>query len=244
MLSELIHLSPSYINYVAIIIVPVKPKKFSNFKFIFNQCVQVYGLSKFIKISFLFLMRKLFDVFSHGQQNYSVRKVAKNNNISLIKTDSLKSEEFLNKLEGLSLDIILSVASSRIFGPSILSIPKLGCINVHAGMLPKYRGVNPSFWTLLNQEKQSAISVHFINEGIDDGEIIQQDVFNIEGINNLNTLYLKVQEIAPKTIVKVSIDIKEGNVKTIKNEQSKSTYFSFPTIEDGRKFRSMGLNFM
>jgi methionyl-tRNA formyltransferase len=181
-------------------------------------------------------------VISSGQ--YSVTKVAKNNQICVLKTDSLISEEFLKKVRSISLDIILSIASSRIFGSSILSIPKLGCLNVHAGMLPRYRGINPSFWSLLNQEKQSAVTVHYINEEIDDGEIIQQDIFDIQGINSLHAVYLKVQEVAPKTIVKALACIKEGNIRTIKNERSRSTYFSFPTKEDGRKFRAMGLDFM
>jgi methionyl-tRNA formyltransferase len=241
MINDLIAISPSYINYANIILVPMRPKRLSQQKFIINQ-IQVFGFSQFTKISGLYISRKFLNAISYKQ--YSVAKVAKNNRISVLKTDSLKSEEFLKKVRTLSLDIILSVASSRLFGSSLLSIPKLGCLNVHAGMLPRYRGINPSFWSLLNQEKQSAVTVHYINEEIDDGEIIQQDIFDIQGIHSLHSVYLKVQEIAPKTIVKALVCIKEGNIRTIKNERSSSTYFSFPTKEDGRKFRAMGLDFM
>ena len=120
----------------------------------------------FFPMRLYFWNRKFLNSISHKQ--YSVLKVAKNNGICVLKTDSLKSEEFLKKLRTLSLDIILSVASSRMFGSSILSIPKLGRLNVHAGILPRYRGINPSFWSLLNQEKQSAVTVHYINEEIDE----------------------------------------------------------------------------
>jgi methionyl-tRNA formyltransferase len=195
-----------------------------------------------MKISAKYIFRKFLNAISYGQ--YSVIKVAKNHHIVVLKTDSLKSEEFLKRIRTLSLDIILSVASSRIFGPSILSVPKLGCLNVHAGMLPRYRGINPSFWSLLNREKQSAVTVHYIDEEIDDGNIIQQDIFDIQGMKSLHAIYLKVQEIAPITIVKALASIKEGNIRIIKNERSHSTYFSFPTKEDGRKFRAMGLEFM
>jgi methionyl-tRNA formyltransferase len=206
-----------------------------------NQ-MQLYGFSQFMKILGMYIFRKFLNVISYGQ--YSVIKVAKNNRIRVLKTDSLKSEEILKNIRTLSLDIILSVASSRIFGPSILSVPKLGCLNVHAGMLPRYRGINPSFWSLLNQEKQSAVTVHYIDEEIDDGDIIQQDIFDIQGMKSLHAVYLKVQEIAPITIVKALASIKEGNIRIIKNERSHSTYFSFPTKKDGRKFRAMGLEFM
>jgi methionyl-tRNA formyltransferase len=241
MIGNLIAISPLYINYACIILVPARPKRFSQRNFITNQ-IQVFGPSQFMKVSSLYILRKFLNAISYRQ--YSVIKVAKNNHISVLKTDSLKSEELLKKIRTLSLDIILSVASSRIFGPSMLSIPKLGCLNVHAGILPRYRGINPSFWSLLNQEKQSAVTVHYMNEEIDDGEIIQQDFFDIRGVNTLHGVYSKVQEIAPKTILKALGSINEGDTRIIKNERSNSTYFSFPTKEDGRKFRAMGLNFM
>src|SRR5215469_3395793 len=113
MINDLIAISPSYINYANIILVPMRPKKMSQRKFITNQ-IQVFGFSQFMKISSLYILRKFLNSISHKQ--YSVLKVAKNNGICVLKTDSLKSEEFLKKLRTLSLDIILSVASSRIFG--------------------------------------------------------------------------------------------------------------------------------
>jgi methionyl-tRNA formyltransferase len=124
----------------------------SQWQFISNQ-IQVFGISQFIKIATSYTKRKLLNAISFNDE-YSVAKVAKSNGIPLIKTYSLRSESFIEEISSLSLDIIISIASSRIFGKPILSIPKLCCVNVHAGMLPKYRGINPSFWTLLNQEKK------------------------------------------------------------------------------------------
>jgi methionyl-tRNA formyltransferase len=240
-LKSLIDMSPKYIRYVSIILVPITPKKISQWRFIYNQ-IQVLGISQFIKFATLYAKRKLINAISYRE--YSVAKVAKNNGIPVYKTDSLKSESFIEYISSLSLDIILSIASSRIFGRSILSVPKLGCINVHAGMLPKYRGINPSFWVLLNQEKKSAVTVHYINEQIDDGDIIQQDIFDIDGITRLHDLYMKILEVAPNTILKSLFSIEENNIKTTKNERSKSSYYSFPKKEDGKKFRDLGLTYI
>src|SRR5438093_317079 len=76
MINDLIYISPSYINYVCIILVPMRPKKVSERKFISNQ-IQVFGFSQFMKISSLYMIRKFLNVISYGQ--YSVIKVAKNN---------------------------------------------------------------------------------------------------------------------------------------------------------------------
>jgi methionyl-tRNA formyltransferase len=174
---------------------------------------------------------------------YSLTRVAKKNKTYLLRTSSLKDDNVKKALRSFSADVIVSVASTRIFDKEILSIPRLACINVHAGKLPKYRGVNPSFWALLNGEKESAITVHYMNESIDDGEIIQQDIFNISGITSLHKVYMKLLEIAPRTLVTSLIAIDKGTVKTKKNPSS-SSYFSYPKKEDGRRFRSLGLKFI
>jgi methionyl-tRNA formyltransferase len=240
-ISNLIRNSPPDIKYVCIILVPSRPKKMSEMRFIFNQ-IRVFGLSQVIKVVGMYIIRKMIGGIS--PKEYSVAKVAHTNRVKLMKTDSLKSELVLQELKMLSLDIILSVGSSRIFGRSILSIPKIGCLNVHAGMLPRYRGINPSFWVLLNQEKSSAVTVHYMNEEIDDGEIIQQDVFEIQGITRLHDLYLRVMEIAPKTIIKSLIAIRDNYVRTTRNERRISSYYSFPTKQDGQRFRRLGLRYM
>jgi methionyl-tRNA formyltransferase len=240
-IGTLIRNSPPDIKYVCIILVPSRPKKMSEMSFILNQ-IKVFGLSQFTKVASLYVIRKFVSIIS--SKEYSVPKVARTNSVKLMKTNSLKSENILRELKMLSLDVIISVGSSRIFGKSILSIPRLGCLNVHAGMLPRNRGINPSFWVLLNQEKISAVTVHYVNEEIDDGEIIQQDVFEIQGITRLHDIYLKVVEIAPKTIIKSLIAIRDESVRTTKNERSISTYHSFPTKQDGQKFRRLGLRYM
>lgn len=231
-------ISPPCLQYVSVILVPLRPTKISQYKFMLNH-VEIFGMTQAMKTAYMFYKNKLLDRISRS--DYSVEKIARNKKLSIIKTQSLASEDMLTKIRSLSLDVILSVASSRIFGPSILSIPTHGCINVHAGLLPRYRGVNPSFWSLLNEEKQSAVTVHYMNRDIDDGEIIQQDTFSIEGVKSLHSVYLRIVELAPKTIIKSLVSIENGTVKTMLNERSMSSYFSFPTKEDGRRFREMGL---
>lgn len=193
-------MAPPGIRYVLLVLVPVRPSKFSAWQFVLNQ-IQVLGFSQFTKMSFFYIAKKFLSIQKSGE-NYSVKKLAKNKSIDLISTRSLKNPELLDAMKRYDIDIILSVASSRIFGKEILSVPKIACLNVHSDKLPKYRGVNPSFWSLLNQEKQSAVTVHFVNEGIDDGDIIIQDVFNIQESKSLHDVYVKVLKIAPSSVTR------------------------------------------
>ena len=150
----------------------------------------------------------------------------------------------MNELKGQSLDVILSISCPLIFTKALLSIPSLGCLNIHPGKLPKYRGVQPGFWTLLNQEKEGAITIHYMNEKYDDGDIIQQDVFDISDVNTVHKMHMKVLEIAPKTILSSLISLQRGETHRIKNDSSKATYYSFPTKDDGKKLRELGKKFI
>jgi len=240
-LEKLITISPKSMNFVTIILVPSKPRQFSTLGYLRNR-IELYGISQFSKVVLLFLSRRLLDLFSI--KAYSVAKVAKKNNIMIIKTSSLKNDWFLDQLKSLSLDVILSISCPLKFSKELLTLPKLGCLNVHPGKLPKYRGVQPGFWTLLNQEKEGAVTVHYMNEEYDDGDIIQQDVFEIKDIDTIHKMHLKVLEIAPKTIIKSLTCLTNDKIPKIKNDSSNSTYFSFPTKEDGKRLRELGIKFI
>ena len=190
----------------------------------------------------MYVSRKMLD--SIFRRTYSISRVAKKNGIEIIQTNSLRNPWFLEKLKKLAIDVIISYSCAFIFRDELLSLPRLGCINVHPGKLPKYRGVYPGFWTLLNQEKKCAVTVHMMNEKFDDGEIIQQDVFDLNGINTIHKMHLKVIQITPMTILNSLISLKQGKKSTIKNDRSKATYFSFPTKKDGKKLRALGINFI
>ena len=83
-----------------------------------------------------------------------------------------------------------------------------------------------------------------MNELIDDGEIIHQDVFDIGGLTKLHEVYMKLLEIAPRTVITSLISIENGTVQTKKNLSSNSTYYSIPRKDDGKRFRSLGLRFV
>lgn len=241
MVRRLLEISPDSIRYNCMVIVPSQPKNLSLLDFVLYQ-YELFGLSQFTKLLALYCRNKILDSIS--DKELSLRKVAKKRDIPILKVDSLKDPDLIASLKSFSLDIILSIASSRIFGKELLSVPKIACLNVHAGKLPKYRGVNPSFWALLNQEEQSAVSVHYMNEKIDDGDLIAQDVFEIKNMRSLNEVYQKILDTAPRTVLNSLQDVEKGKINIIKNDASAATYYSFPQKEDGRKFRAMGLKFI
>jgi len=92
--------------------------------------------------------------------------------IKVLQPVKMRDEQFLNDLRDASPDVIVTVAYGKILPPAVLEIPERGCINVHASLLPKYRGSAPINWVLINGETKTGITIMFMNEGLDKGNII------------------------------------------------------------------------
>lgn len=98
----------------------------------------------------------------------------------IIPAVSINDPGYVGRLRGLVPDIIVSYACHQIFKRDLLRVPELGCINVHPGRLPAYKGPSPLFYTLLRGEKTGAVSVHELVEGVDDGQVIEQQSFAVD----------------------------------------------------------------
>lgn len=231
--------SSNEIEIKSITILPTIPKKFSKIEFMIYQ-QKLMGRLQFSKILIKYLKKRIQNILKINGINIICEK----NNIVLIKSKSISTKEYQKLLKNDEIDVLISIASPEKFNTELINIPKKACINVHAGKLPKYRGINPTFWSLLNKEPDSAVTVHHISEEFDDGSILNQEFYDLQGITSLDQAYQKVLDITPKIILKTLEEIQKGMIKEMINDTSKSSYYSFPTIEDGKKFRKMGLKFI
>jgi methionyl-tRNA formyltransferase len=127
---------------------------------------------------------------------------SKKHNIHYFKGVNINSDDFFQMVEPLEIDLFVSMSFNQIFRKRIINLPRLGTINCHAGKLPYYRGRNILNWVLINDEKEFGITVHYIDDGIDTGDIILQRCFPITDEDNYETLL----EIAYKECAKILYD--------------------------------------
>jgi methionyl-tRNA formyltransferase len=137
---------------------------------------------------------------------------------------------------------LISVLGNQIFKKPLLNIAPKGCINLHTAMLPKYRGLMPTFWVMKNNEKYTGVSVFFVDEGIDSGPIIVQEKVQINNLTQAQLIKL-TKKIGMKLIVKAVKIISDNNLVLIPNPESDKTYYSFPTREDVIVFKKIGKRF-
>jgi len=117
-----------------------------------------------------------------------LQRIAARNNIPFFTSRNINSPEFIARLQGLSCDLFVSMSFDQIFKKELFKKPRLGTINCHAGKLPFYRGRNVLNWALINDESEFGVTVHYVDEGIDTGDIIVQECFPISEQDTYKTL--------------------------------------------------------
>lgn len=140
-----------------------------------------------------------------------VKEYALEKNLKIYQPIKIKNNtEFLDEIKTLAPDVICVVAYGKILPKEILEIPKLGCINVHGSLLPKYRGAAPIQWAVLNGDKTTGITTMYMNEGMDTGDMILKEEVEIDPEETTGDLWQKLSKIGGEILVKTLKLIEEG----------------------------------
>jgi methionyl-tRNA formyltransferase len=233
-------------NVVGITILPaLMPKQ--TWMTTLRDHLALYGPTQFLKQSTRYAMRRGLDLVGRRvplPSFYSVAAVAAHYGVPAFPTHSVNAKAYLEQLRALDLDVIVSINASQVFKKGILDLPRLGCINVHGALLPRYRGRLPSFWVLANGETETGATVHFMNENLDDGPILLQERVPIEAADTQDSLIRKTKLAGARLVVRALERLESGDTTTAPNDREKATYYSFPTRADGLKLRRQGRRFL
>lgn len=163
-----------------------------------------------------------------------VDEVANKFNLELYEEENINDQNFSNKIKPLNLDLIVCVNFDQILKKDIINLPTIGCINTHASLLPKYRGRAPLNWAMINGEQYSGVTVHFIDEGVDTGDIILQEKIKIDEDDYISDLLNKVKNIYPKIVLNAIRALESNNINLIKPDLSKGFYVNKRSKDDGK----------
>lgn len=153
-----------------------------------------------------------------------VKECAVKYNIPVYQPVKVKTPEGVETLRSFGADIFVVAAFGQILSKEILDMPKYGCINIHASLLPKYRGAAPIQWAVINGDKQSGVTIQQMNEGIDTGDIWLKSVVDLEPKETGESLYEKLSKTGAELVLQVLPIIEEGKVKPEKQDESLSTH--------------------
>ena len=228
-------LDPS-IELVGAVIFAPSPfgRKLTFFQKIFSTA-EIFGLEFVFRYGLLTALSKIF--------GRDVKQVLAGQRVQIIEIKgSVNTEESLAVIRSLEPALCISITGNQIFKKPLLEIPRLGTLNLHTALLPKYRGLMPSFWVLKNKEKQTGVSVFFVDEGIDSGPILVQKTINIENMSQWDLIRM-TKFLGMEAIIEGIELIQSGDFELIPNEENESTYYSFPTRQDVIEFKKGGNRF-
>lgn len=140
---------------------------------------------------------------------------AAENGLDFLTHPKINSDEFLGRMIKYNCDLFVSMSFNQIFKAKLINLPKLKTINCHAGKLPFYRGRNILNWALINDEKEFGITVHYVDEGIDTGDIISQKNYLITDDDDYSTLLQRAYEGCANNLYDAIKVIQNGRVKTV-----------------------------
>ena len=163
-----------------------------------------------------------------------VKQFGLDNGIEVIQPKRMKDEEVIAKIKEINPDLIVVVAYGKILPKEIIDIPKYGIINVHSSLLPKYRGASPIHSAILNGDKESGVSIMYIEEGLDSGDVILKETCEITEDDTLGTLHDRLKELGAIGLEKALKLIEVGEVKAEKQDDSKATFVKPITKEQAK----------
>ncbi len=142
-----------------------------------------------------------------------VKELAVSKGLAVLQPSKMKDSLFLDELKKIDPELIVVVAYGNILPPQILTLPSYGCINVHASLLPKYRGAAPIQWALIKGEKETGITTMLMDEGLDTGDMLLKEAVEIYDDDNAETLSSRLSNIGASLLVKTVKRIQEGSLK-------------------------------
>src|SRR5262245_24137268 len=150
---------------------------------------------------------------------------------------NVNAPAFLDTLRTLGVDLVVSINTPQRLKAPILALPAHGCLNVHFGMLPRYRGLLPIFHALMNSESSFGVTVHLMDEKLDNGDIVAQQAVAIRESDTLDTLYPKAFATASALLAEAIDACVKGSLVRRPNPEAEKTYFSYPSPELINQYR-------
>lgn len=162
-----------------------------------------------------------------------VKEVAVKHEIPVYTPRKVKDPEFVDTLKLISCDIIVVVAFGQILSKEILDFPKFGCVNVHASLLPRWRGAAPIQWSILEGDEKTGVTIMQMDVGLDTGDMLATEEVPLLGTETGESLFEQLSTLGGPLLLKTLDEIENGEAEPVKQNDEESTYAKMLTREMG-----------
>lgn len=170
-----------------------------------------------------------------GQAQFPpVKECAVKHGIPVFQPVKIKAPDAVEELKKFEADIFVVAAFGQILSKEILDMPKFGCVNIHASLLPKYRGAAPINWCIINGEKETGVTIQQMNEGIDTGDILAAKSMAIAPDETAESLFDKLSRLGAKLIVETLPKLERGEITPVPQDEALASHTKMMSKSLGR----------
>jgi methionyl-tRNA formyltransferase len=137
-------------------------------------------------------------------------------------------------------DLVMSIYLNQLIKRDLIRLPRLGCLNIHPALLPRNRGLFPYFWAMANGDLETGVTVHWVDEKFDTGELLVQEKVCVQPGDSMTTLQYRSAQVGADLLIRSVELIEAGDPPRIAQDNSQATYYSWPRPADQRRFRQRG----
>jgi methionyl-tRNA formyltransferase len=170
----------------------------------------------------------------------SIESACRREGVRYTSISDVNAPAFLALLRKEHVELLVSVSCPQHFRRALIDLPAQGLLNIHGSILPLYRGTMPSFWMLANGERQAGVSIYFVNEKIDAGELCGQTIFSVEAKETLNQFILRSKLIGAELLLHTIEALERGDLERRELKLAEGSFYSWPDANAVRRFRAAG----
>ena len=187
----------------------------------------------------------LFDGVRPRAGSHSVAAAAKRGRVGVEHVPRINAPEFIAALRERGVDLLVSLACPQKLSPALLAVPARGAINLHGALLPRYQGIFPSFWVLAKGERETGITVHWMDERLDHGDVLIQRTVAIEPGDTVHSLVRRSKvDVGRHALLEALDRIERGDAPRLPMDLAHASYFTYPDAAAVREFRARGRRFI
>ena len=182
----------------------------------------------------------VFRLLGRSPKVHSLRDMRTHYGVPVIGSTDVNCPETLQQIQAWQPDLVISIYLNQLIKRALIDLPPQGVLNIHPALLPRHRGLFPYFWVIAAGENETGVTIHWVDEKFDTGQLLLQEKITVEPTDTIISLSYKSSTVGADMLVKAIHLIAAGNAPHIPQDNSMSSYHSYPKPADQRRFRAQG----
>ena len=182
----------------------------------------------------------VFRLIGREPKVHSLRDMRTIYKVSVIGSTDVNSPEAIQQISAWQPDLVLSIYLNQLIKPELIDLPSQGTLNIHPALLPCHRGLFPYFWVIVEGDKETGVTIHWVDRKFDTGELLLQEKISVEPSDTIISLSYKSALVGADMLVKAVKLVADGNPPRIPQSTEGVSYHTWPKPADQRRFRQQG----